>query len=262
MAPQTESEGTETSSWRDTLYIWDGIVSLTTDSKSVEDNDKKDGGIPIHWEGTWVPAEASDATKAEAPKRNAFQEYVDSDFRFDVDGSAKPLSTEDGDDGNKDSTSSSPQGSMFVASITDGSGWDMEDDDTKNKKKYNDTTHDVLVKSLKWSGNMFDQTENLIVAKGENEFGSFVSAGWMRPGNRWTLARRYLPDGDPRSKMTLLELLIAVVKETVTLMEDTGQQKLKIPPWHCSVLNAEYGEKERGEKRKIDEVETAEGEKQ
>jgi hypothetical protein len=251
MGAQAEGESSG-SLWRDTLYVWDGIVSLHMDRKSTEGTDK-DNSIPIHWEGTWVPMEASDATKAPAPKRNAFAEYVDSDYRFDIDGSAKPLTSEEG----KESASSSP-GGMFVASVTDGAGWDMEDEETKSKQKYQDTTHEVLVKSLKWSGNMFDQTENLIVAKGENKFGPFVSAGWMRPGNRWTLARRYLPEGDPRSKMTLLELQVAVMKETVTLMEDTGQQQLKIPPWHCSVLHSEYREKEkhRGEKRKIEEVAT------
>jgi hypothetical protein len=260
MSPQPANEGAaESSSWRNSLYIWDGIVSLHMDRKDDAAADKDDS-VPMHWKGTWISTEASDATKAEAPKRNAFLEYVDSDFRFDIDGSAKPFTNDDAGDDDADGprdSSSSPRGEMFVASITDGDGWDMEDEETKTKKKYKDTTHDVLVKSLKWSGNMFDQTENLIVAKGENEFGSFVSAGWMRPGNRWTLARRYVPDGDPRSKMTLLELHLAVAKETVTVIVETGQQKLKIPPWHCSILHSEYRENTRGEKRKIEEVDTA-----
>lgn len=248
----------ESSSWRDSLYIWDGIVSLHVDPKSTEGEGKdegKDDSIPVHWEGTWISTEARDATEAAAPKRTAFAEYVNSDFRFDVEGTAKPLVTKAGNAEDKESSAPVLAG-MFVATITQGAGWDMEDEETKTKKKYNDTTHDVLVKSLKWSGNMFDQTENLIVAKGENEFGAFVSAGWMRPGNRWTLARRYLPEGDPRAKMSLLELQQAVVDESVTLMEETGQQKLKIPPWQCGLLHAEYQEKSRGEKRKIEAVAT------
>ena len=213
--------------WQDTLYIWDGIVTV---------DDTKDD-IPVAWEGTWVGVDAKDAKEAAAPKRNAFAEYVDSDMKFNVTGTAAPVD---------DSTKS------FVSKLVEGDGWDMESGD--DKKQYQDKEHEVMVKSLRWSGNMFDQTENLIVAKGTNEFGSFVSAGWMRPGNRWTLARRYLADEkDPRAKMSLEELQKAVMDETVDLLEETGQQKLKIPPWQCSVLHVDYQEPpKKGEKRKAD----------
>mmetsp|Transcript_14722 Transcript_14722/g.23809 ORF Transcript_14722/g.23809 Transcript_14722/m.23809 type:complete len:269 (+) Transcript_14722:145-951(+) len=247
--------------WQDTLYIWDGIVTIDmskvkTDDAEGADDDKS---IPVQWEGTWVPVEASDATKAPAPKRNAFAEYVDSDMKFTVSGTANPLD-EEGDD------------QWLVAKLTEGDGWDMDDGSGGEMKKYKDETHDVMVKSLKWSGNMFDQTENLIVAKGTNEFGHFVSAGWIRPGNRWTLARRYLPDDkDPRSKWAMKQLLEYVVNESVELVEDSGQKKLKIPPWQCTVFHAEYQEPpestasgqddktdERGEKRKLEELDDKE----
>lgn len=223
--------GEDTKKWQDTLYIWDGIVT-------VDDKDNPKDNVPLFWEGTWVAVEeAPDATQAQAPKRNAFAEYVDSDMTFNVTGSAAPL-----DDAAK----------LFVSKMTEGDGWDMESGG--DKKKYQDKEHEVCLKSLRWSGNMFDQTENLIVAKGTNEFGSFVSAGWMRPGNRWTLARRYLTDeNDPRAKLSLQDLQKAVIDETVEVVEDTGQQKLKIPPWQCSVLHADYQEPpKKGEKRKAD----------
>jgi hypothetical protein len=224
--------------WQDTLYIWDGIVT-------VHDEESKDKDVPLAWEGTWVAVEEADATKAAAPKRSAFAEYVDSDMKFHVSGKAEAV-----DDAGK----------LFVTTLAEGDGWDMEDGD--EKKKYQDKEHEVMVKCLRWSGNTFDQTENLIVAKGTNEFGSFVSAGWMRPGNRWTLARRYLADKkDPRAKLSLQELQEAVIDETVELVEETGQQKLRIPPWQCSLLHTEYQEPpKKGEKRKADDAANDEGE--
>ncbi|KAG7340677.1 hypothetical protein IV203_024220 [Nitzschia inconspicua] len=221
--------------WQDTLYIWDGIV--TVDDKTAA-GDKKMSDISVSWEGTWVPVDdCPDASKAAAPKRNAFAEYIDSDFIFSVSGTASTLNE-------------SEEERLFVANFSEGDGWDMEQ--SGKKEKHTDKEHEVLVKSLRWSGNMYDQTENLIVAKGTNEFGPFVSVGWMRPGNRWTLARRYLSDeNDPRVKWTLQELQDAIVKEAVELVEDSGQKKLTIPPWQNAVLHSDYQEAtKRGEKRK------------
>ncbi|KAL3913712.1 MAG: hypothetical protein SGILL_006379 [Bacillariaceae sp.] len=229
--------GEDTKKWQDTLYIWDGIVTVDDTGVGVD----ADANAQVSWEGTWVPVEEADATRAKAPKRNAFAEYIDSDLKFNVTGSAAAVDTKE----------DAPM-KLFISKLTDGDGWDMESGG--EKKKYADKEHEVMVKSLRWSGNMFDQTENLIVAKGTNEFGSFVSAGWMRPGNRWTLARRYLSEeNDPRAKLSLRDLQNAVIDETVQVVADTGQQKLKIPPWQCSVLHAEnQGPPKTGEKRKAD----------
>jgi hypothetical protein len=255
--------------WQDTLYIWDGLVTVDDKQKSDDDDGKDSEGVPLSWEGTWVAVEEKDAMKAAAPKRNAFAEYVDSDLKFVVSGKALPSSGVAAGDGEEEGEQ------WFVAKLTEGDGWDMESDGDGTTKKYSDKVHEVMIKTLKWSGNMFDQTENLLVAKGENEFGRFVSAGWMRPGNRWTLARRYVSDeDDPRAEYTLETLWEAVVDESVEYVEDTGQKKLKIPPWQCSVFHADYtdppakapaaAEEEveendddvdnRGEKRKIDDV--------
>jgi hypothetical protein len=229
--------------WKETLYIWDGIVTVGT-SPSDKENDNE-ATVPMSWEGTWVAVEAADAKDAAAPKRNAFAEYVDSDLRFVVTGTSSPTESKE------DEKQEHPP--MHVVKLAEGDGWDMENDGKKDK--YQDKDHDVLVKTLRWSGNTFDQTENLIVAKGHNEFGPFISIGWMRPGNRWTLARRYLSDeeSDPRAKWTLEELQKYVQDETVEVVEATGQKKLRIPPWHCTVLHSEYHEPpKRGEKRKLE----------
>jgi hypothetical protein len=237
-------KGKEDTKWQDTLYIWDGIV--TVDDKTVA-GDMKENDIALSWEGTWVPVkDCPDPTNAPAPKRNAFAEYVDSDFRFRVSGTACVEKDK--------SPQLEPQQRFFVSKLDEGDGWDMEE--SGKKQKYQDKEHDVMVKTLRWSGNTFDQTENLIVAKGHNEFGTFVSAGWMRPGNRWTLARRYLSDeNDPRGSWTLQKLQETIVKETVEVVEDSGQRKLRIPPWQNPVLNAEYelGATKRGDKRKLEE---------
>lgn len=254
--------GEDTDSWRETLYIWDGIVSLhTTENQEPTkkrkdddgDDDKKKSttaaaGVSTRYQGTWIATKAADAVNAPAPKRNAFAEFVDSDVRFDVQGLAAPYV----DDEKEATTQGKGEGLLpppFLVQLIAGPGWDMDDGSNKKIQKYRDTVHDVLVKSLRWSGNMYDQTENLIVAKGNNAFGPFVSVGWMRPGNRWTLARRYLPaddDGttttDPRTKWSLSHLLDVVVDQAVTTMEDTGQRKLNIPPWQCAALHVTYQE--------------------
>ena len=293
---KTNDEGP--GSWMDTLYIWDGIVTIQTDKlakKDGDDDDKKEdegnGGVPISWDGTWVAEKAADAVDAPAPKRNAFAEFIDSDVKFTVDGLATPyVAPTSGaeDDAKKDdeaaeeaSAAKSSIPPPFVVKLVSGPGWEMEDEDAGDKTtktRHQDEVHDVLVKSLRWSGNMYDQTENLVVARGKNKFGRFISAGWMRPGNRWTVARRYLPDDDPRADWTLHELLQRIADQTVTTNEDTGQKNVWIPCWQCPAMHSDHtksdaapaaegdheskAEKKRGEKRKADEeAEGKEGEK-
>mmetsp|Transcript_18364 Transcript_18364/g.44344 ORF Transcript_18364/g.44344 Transcript_18364/m.44344 type:complete len:309 (-) Transcript_18364:361-1287(-) len=299
----TNDEGT--GSWMDTLYIWDGIVTIQTDmlpkkdgdGGGDDDDDKKEegkgsgnGGVPISWDGTWVAEEkAADAMDAPAPKRNAFAEFVDSDVKFTVDGLATPYvatnsGAEDDAEKNDEAAAAAAKSSIpppFVVKLVSGAGWEMEDVDAVDKTtktRHQDDAHDVLVKSLRWSGNMYDQTENLVVARGTNKFGPFISAGWMRPGNRWTVARRYLPEDDPRADWTLHQLLERIADQTVTTNEDTGQKKVRIPCWQCPAMHSDHtksdaapaaegdheskAEKKRGEKRKADEdVEGKDGEK-
>jgi hypothetical protein len=254
-----------TSSWRDTLYIWDGIVSC-----GIPDPDTKKASTtttttttPLSWEGTWVPVtNVPDATNAEVPKRNAFKEFVDSDCKFLISGTAVEdeslLSNGNGKKKDEDDEDDKDEEEhFFIAKLTQGEGWDMKDDNEENenggnaastKKKYQDDTHDVLVKTLRWSGNQLDQREYLIVAKGKNEFGPFISVGWQRPGCRWTLARRYLDgddgkDKDPRISWSLMELHQAAINESIEVMKDgSGQKRLKVPPWQCSIMHVNYQE--------------------
>lgn len=219
--------------WRDTLYIWDGIVTVGVPEAAGDDDDKKDSPVPVVWEGSWVPVEnVPDAIKVEAPKRHAFKKDIDADCEFQVTGTASQSETK-GDSGEK----------FFVAKLTKGEGWEMQDGDSK--KRYHDATHEVLVKNLKWSGNKKDETESLVVAKGENDFGPFVSAGWMRPGCRWTVARRYLSETDPRSGQTCHDFYESIVEGTIAVKGD--EKKLKVLPWQTAAMHVDYqGSKDTG----------------
>lgn len=213
--------------WRDTLYIWDGIVTVGVPA----DSEKKDSPVPVLWEGSWVPVKnVPDAANADAPKRHAFKKDIDSDYEFQVTGTAALLETNGEEE--------EGLGRFFVVKLTKGEGWEMEDGD--KKKRYHDKTHNVWIKNLKWSGNKKDETESLVVAKGENDFGPFVSAGWMRPGCRWTVARRYLSERDPRAKWSLGKFYQSIVDGTISIKEGSGEKALRVLPWQTSVMHANY----------------------
>jgi hypothetical protein len=218
----------ENTSWRDTLFVWDGILVAkeTSSSNNNNNNDNNNNNkatttTTVEWEGTWVGVDNENATKVEAPKRGAFDELVASDMHFQVSGTAHEQ-----DDGS------------ILMSVTQGSGWDFKKDND-DTKKHCDIKHDLYLQSLKWTGAVGgDQTPNLIFSEGENnEFGKFVGVGWMRPGNRMTVARRYLADKDERT----LDTVKKIVWEEVC----GDNKKTRIPPWQCTVMNAEWNSKKR-----------------
>lgn len=220
-------------SWRNTLYIWDGILIVKSDDekKKGDGDDDPNKELPSTWEGTWVGVEnVPDATKAEAPKRVGAAKDVESSNTFSVSGTAKKCKEEKDEDDSSGTTTSNP----MEISLTEGEGWDMGDGD--DKKKYKDTVHQVLVSNMKWMGNFKDQRDNLVFAKGKNEFGNFISAGWMRPGNRVTLARRYLDDKDARVKWDVQQLK----KSVIAGIFDEKSGEVNIPPWQCDALHSEF----------------------
>lgn len=207
-------EEEENSSWRDTLFIWDGILVADEQTKNEDDA----AATPVKWEGTWVGVENKQAAKVEAPKRGAFDELVSSENHFHISGFA-----------------SEEKDGSIKASCVEGSGWDMGEGE--DKKKHVDTRHDLYMESLKWTGAVGgDQSANLIFAEGENEFGKFVGVGWVRPGNRLTVARRYLGEKDERTLNTVRK----IVWEEVC-----SGEKTRIPPWQCSVMDSEWNSKKR-----------------
>lgn len=212
---------TRGSNWRDTLFVWDGILETELE--------KKDPVKTVHWRGTWTGCESAVAKKIEAPKRGAFEEFVSSDMKFEVDGTAKP--TEE----NKAADERKP----FVASFTEGPGWDLKDEGDDEKKKHKDEIHDILLPSLRWTG---DFAKQQIFAKGKNEYGPFISCGWMRPGNRLTIARRYLANEKDERYQWDLEQLSVKVKDAIF---DGKTQQHRIPPWQCDIFNTDMSTKKR-----------------
>lgn len=211
----------EASSWRDTLFVWDGILNSEDATK-------------LKWEGTWVGVEEKQASDAKAPKRGAFDELVASDMHFCVEGSAKEVTTSSTTSGKEEED----EVTYFKACLADGPGWDLKNDGDEEKKKHSDETHDIYLENLKWTGNLSNPTCNLIFASGKNEYGSFISAGWMRPGNRLTLARRNVGE-DERSGWSLEDVRKNILEQVIV------DEKARIPPWQCSVMNSEYNSKKR-----------------
>lgn len=221
--------------WRDTLFIWDGILVAPPSGKEDSSSTPK-----VQWIGTWVGVNEREAIKVAAPKRGAFEKDVKSEMTFAVEGTAAVQKD------NKDDE-------RVLISLTDGRGWDLKDEDSSNKKTHQDKTHDLLLSSLKWSGNLLNPTANYAFACGKNEFAPFVSVGWMRPGNRLTLARRYLSDGDAREQWTLSEFRTRVLKE----LAQTKMEKQR-PPWQCALLNADFSPEKDSNKRPSPEGEETE----
>mmetsp|Transcript_14443 Transcript_14443/g.23546 ORF Transcript_14443/g.23546 Transcript_14443/m.23546 type:complete len:221 (-) Transcript_14443:223-885(-) len=202
--------------WRDTLFVWDGILS--SDEEETKEGEEDEGSINIRlkWEGTWVGCESVDAAAVETPKRGAFERDVTSAYSFATSGTAS----------NKD-----PATNFYHVSMS-GS---YELGEGEDKKKHTDDVHDMYLSLLRWTGNLRGQADNLVVALGSNEFGKFISVGYLRVGNRITLARRYLDDGDLRCKWNVDALKSAVLEEIAS----AGKAGMTIPPWQCAAMHAE-----------------------
>lgn len=227
--------------WKDTLYIWDGIVTVGMP----DDDEAEDAPVPVQWEGFWVPVtNVPDATDAEAPKRHAFSKDIESDCKFLVSGTAARVQAKGKKDGKSEEDKSDKEedaadnddNSFFVVELTEGDGWEMKDG--KVKTRYHDAKHDVWIKSLRWTGNQKDQRDSLVVAKGTNDFGPFVSVGWIRPGNRWTVARRYLSETDRRAEMPFRAFYETVVRESISVTNESGRKVLQNPPWQIAAMHA------------------------
>jgi len=236
-------------SWRDTLFVWEGSLASFNDLENVDDTqpqpaDAKDKIPAILWKGSWVGCEdcpdARDATKP------SILEFSHSEMLFEVSTSknSAPLETKD------------PSMPAYKYNMTGGSGWDLGEGDEKSRHR--DHTHTILCrqpllpetkdgfisKSEDKSGTR--QTDDskqhsLVVAQGENEFGAFVSVGYLYGqdnaiNRRLVLARRYLEHGDDRAKWTIEELY-AKVSHTDSGQVETSSNR-SLVPWQTEILHA------------------------
>lgn len=194
-----------TGTWRDTLFVWKGSLIL---QKST-----------ILWEGSWVGCqECPAASSATTPSNEAFAE---SEMQFHV-SCCEPRQQED----------------LYVYEMTGGSGWDLGEGEDKMRHK--DAVHMVAVKHLLVPTDPSCHDDFLVVAKGDNEFGDFVSAGCVKllDGTAtMMLARRYLGNGDARSKWSIQELYEAVSNAGAWGSEDATPER-QSEPWQCDCLNA------------------------
>jgi hypothetical protein len=199
-----------TGTWRDTLFVWQGKLIFA--------------GSEATWVGSWVGCEdCPDAGTAPTPNAPAFRA---SDMEFAVAGKVQ------GKDNNK-------------WHMTGGSGWDLGEGEEKQRHK--DHRHIIYFK--KPSG--YDAKQKgmtTVVAVGDNDFGSFVSAGYLLPSSaQMILGRRSLDEGDVRAKWTVEEL-----HEKVTASDRGFFQglDLRIVPWRTIDLHANKKIPSKGGKRK------------
>ena len=213
------------------------------DEDSPSNHQKKDtvsvGGVS--WTGTWVGcSDCPDACTADIPSLDQFDK---SDMEFEVKGDANKLGE-----------------GKFSLSLTSGSGWDLGGEDGE-KSRHKDHIHDVLLQGLEF--NAENKNEIVVVAKGENDFGSFVSAGFIAMKNHQqggddkkkrsvqaTIGRRYLDDKDARAKWTLEVLYDVVLQEnSSTTKKPDGSQTINPIAWQCRCLHAalqKKGKRKRG----------------
>lgn len=147
---------------------------------------------------------------------------------------------------------------MWKVELTGSSGWDLGEGD--EKKRHLDHRHSVMMKYLLWEPSNKDRT--VVAAVGENEFGAFVSAGYLQSGGEpgtgaIILGRRYLDEGDERAKWSVEELYERLSRTDRGIVQMVSNNKLwlgfgacwSIAPWRTLDLHAEKVAKGRKPKR-------------
>lgn len=196
---------------KETIIVWDGIITATPKIGT------NNGSFDVAWKGTlFVHENSADPTSVPEPPRPGTAADCPSDQVFQVTGIAKP--TDGVADGNRFK--------KYTIEWNGGEGWEF------GGKKHQDMKH-VVIASLQWRGSP-DGSDSLCFGKGEDEYGPFVSLGYMKPGNRITLARRCaLDSSDGRVGWSVED----VQKETIKSIYDEEEEDITVrPPWQSDVL--------------------------
>lgn len=196
---------------KETVVVWDGIMVANPSMGS-------SGNFNVTWEGTaFVNLTAPDPASVQEPVRRGTEYSCPSALTFSVRGIARPA------DGNGN-------GDLFKKYIIEFNGsWDL---DASTKVK--DSKHHVM-SSLQWRGSP-DKSDSLCFAQGQDEFGPFISTGYMKPGNRITLARRYVDPSDSRAKWTAADVHREIMK---AIYDEEEEDVTVMPPWKCDVLKVQ-----------------------
>ena len=209
--------------WRDTLFIWCGELAEETAAKS--DGSTSKGRRYVTWKGTWIGCEdCGDARTAPTPTS-----FAKSSMTFQVSGWLEEHPSK-----NDDKASS-----VWKVNLTDGPGWDL-DDGSGTVSKYTDTEHVVYMEHCPLQVSQ-EHNDTLIVAKGTNEFGPFISAGYpcSEDGKHLMIARRYLEEGDKRAEWTVDDLYQRVKDANQTIHITVAPNlSWRIGPWRTVDLHA------------------------
>ena len=190
-----------TGSWRDTLFVWCGKISIEATKNDDDDDDKtkdgkKDGDKTfITWTGSWVGVDSATADSSTEIERST------SKNTFTVKG-------------NQFSRSNSITLSTTEYLLDNGDGLEA----------HIDPSYEICVKER-------EDGSQLVAGAGCNEFGKFISVGTWK-GNELILARRYVEDGDVRSFMTCQD----VMEELDLLKVDV----MGLMPWRDRVCRCEF----------------------
>lgn len=221
-------EAVDEMSWRDTLFVWrgdveylDSIIVTGPGNQWAElwrgqpikgSTFKHRTGPDFFWKGRWIGVDSADATKADMPPvrdwrdgANAFE----SDNNFNVRGDMVQYSPSAKGKGGDSVFIVKPNeaGHNALASPQEGRGWMLDNGD--GHRWYGDTVHEI-----RWCG------DDLVFARGYNEFAPFVSVGFLsgyrhrdvlrspvsKSNRTLTVARRYLDDKDERCGWSMDDL--------------------------------------------------------
>ena len=209
---------------KETLTIWDGFLLSGGDNDAYS----KD----CTWSGVCMTKHnVKDADTVKEIPRNAFARDASASSSFSFKGSPpQPTSSSTTISGNNDGEKTN----FFQECTIIFSGTFDDDSEQKGTTQVTEENHQVLVSGLRWAGG--DLLRTLSFGCGTNGYGgNFIETGYMKPGNRLVMVRRYLDENDDRAKLSLMELKKKVISQIYT-EDDDGT--IVIPPWRCELFNA------------------------
>ena len=244
------------------MFIWCGKIQRQATNETINGNSSTASFDMLSWQGCWTGCtDCADACIAPTPRI-----LHCTDMKFKVLGKrqrAEPTTVKDT--------------ILEYWDFAYGEGWDLGEGD--EKRRYTDNQHVVVTRAnnlmnVHATADEEEQQEisDLVVAIGDNEFGNFISAGYVTraPDNNdhlyLILGRRYLDSGDARAKWTGKELYQKIASTDRGMLDiDWSRQniahdskhpffKLRIAPWRTLDMHSQKRTNRGGRrKRKLHE---------